>query len=507
MHLLRSFPLAALLVGVAVLGGAAYAASRHLPLSVEGRVAGFLTSIFLREPQESESPLAAQSAEPLAYVPYENSEWGFVSRIPADWVISLRDYGSGGDTMLIEDPGYAKENYDDLSLGDARPIAQRGAVFFVPLFEKSPSAANFSTLDEWMRFTAKVYEDCSNCAATAIEIGGQPAFMVRVQRDEGNWLYSITTLRRGKELRVTYEYDEWTKERSGVLDEFIRSFAFTDTATSSAPSLRTVENAKTGWRIKIPADWSVGEERTILSKPNKIVSYLEMKSPGAKRAVTVQVDAWPHAALYIYESSLREEVQTKEGEQVAYVFPRGYECYERAENPDLDCSFFAVPFSRGFFTYTVRGRGEAATIDNTYASILASFDLAPFSKEFVLENLSSLPPEIQIMQVKAVEHTQQRAVFTVLLRSQGGSIPEETPLILSGEAPVGEFLFQTEVASVPTGAEQWRSFTINREATDDNGTPLPTRVYLRAGTAEMFEDRSAARYSFTLPDWPDMVKR
>jgi hypothetical protein len=153
------------------------------------------------------------------------------------------------------------------------------------------------------------------------------------------------------------------KESSSVVKESAKVSA----PTSGSGSMMIYTNQTHGYTMNYPKNWLVEPETQELRKPNKLLSIVGMASPDKTKKVSVIINE--------NEWMLRMEAPTKENitidgtEQVAYIFPRGYECGGQKG----DCSFFVIPIRHGNVWYELHGIGDAKSVTNTYKDIFSSF--------------------------------------------------------------------------------------------------------------------------------------
>jgi hypothetical protein len=168
-----------------------------------------------------------------------------------------------------------------------------------------------------------------------------------------------------------------------------------ETATlvdSSSVQLKTYTNAKWGYDIKYPTDWSVGKEESILDKTNKIFSTVNIQAADKKHSVLIEVHDVGTGDLLRFEAPSQDKITVNGKPYTAYIFPEGYEC--RMADPEAkDCSYFMIPIPRETVTVILYAFGDARSVTDVYKDIFSTFALLQFDASLPAKTIEALPPD------------------------------------------------------------------------------------------------------------------
>lgn len=130
-------------------------------------------------------------------------------------------------------------------------------------------------------------------------------------------------------------------------------------------------NEEHGFEMRYPPHWSVEERGAVMAGPNRIRSITYFAYNGYQVFLSVDEN---EPQPYIFLTPTRALVDMGGIPAIAYIHPKGYECYNAGEEGQvLDCSFFVVPVRKDAIWYRFGAAGNAREVKGIYAAILSTF--------------------------------------------------------------------------------------------------------------------------------------
>lgn len=228
----------------------------------------------------------------------------------------------------------------------------------------------------------------------------------------------------------------------------------TVTSTDSVSRhLKTYTNAKWGYSIKYPTDWSVGKEEIILDSTNKIPSAVTLSSSDKKQHITILLNQNEWGLKY--EAPKTQQITVAGEQQTAYLFPGGYECH-MADPGAEDCSFFVVPLYRDGVWYELRATGKAETVTDFYQQIFSTFTFLPLDPSQLEKTVGSVLPDFVIWSAR-FGATQNSNIITieVIVENRGPNQYKETVPVTIKESGQSTILATGFIVPYTTGTSQW----------------------------------------------------
>jgi len=150
----------------------------------------------------------------------------------------------------------------------------------------------------------------------------------------------------------------------GDFVKLISTFKFIEPIDTS--NWQTYRNEECGFEFKYPADWKLEVEGSRFSYDNKMLLSVSVNNENKSFLVIIEENQpWQIG------QGQEQKVQINNSEESAYIFPKGWECYENVcpEDP----SFFTIPIKRDKLWYSLEAHGEAETITGVHKDIISTF--------------------------------------------------------------------------------------------------------------------------------------
>lgn len=138
--------------------------------------------------------------------------------------------------------------------------------------------------------------------------------------------------------------------------------------------MEVYKNDEFGFEIALPKDWLLKEKEGIVDTVNKIFYLADIfKDNRREMSIVVHGDT---PASFIYDTNVTKKILVNNEEHVAYLFPNGYECYDREERiaKGEKCGFFVIPIIQKEVEYRIWVL-NTTKITNEHIQILKSFKL------------------------------------------------------------------------------------------------------------------------------------
>ncbi len=156
------------------------------------------------------------------------------------------------------------------------------------------------------------------------------------------------------------KYSGWNSNRSKPL------ISVTD------ENLKTYTNIKFGYKIKYPADWQVGEEKSIIDNVNNIPSLVNI-SDNDGHSISIEINKKDR--IFIYDALIKEDITIGSSTKTMYIFPNGYECYGYEDDEDIrDCSSMTVPIKKDGVYYSLSVGNDIKNFKDIYIKIFGTFE-------------------------------------------------------------------------------------------------------------------------------------